>query len=135
MNTMIYIFKVIHYYWPMYLATFILYVLKYMHLILLIIFCTRVSVKSSLKKVSLKSRSIKLYWDVRKRYQMQNISSYLSIWEIIQKIAWIVLNKVFLFSNILQKHFCEYIKMENSNPKDENIEIKYLNNMWKNQFL
>ena len=34
-----------------------------------------------------------------------------------------------------QKNFCEYIRMENPGYKNENINRKYLNNMWKNEFV
>ena len=44
------------------------------------------------------------------------------------------INKVFFVFKILN-FFGEYIMMENSNYKNENIERKYLNNMRKNQFL
>ena len=36
---------------------------------------------------------------------------------------------------IFSKSFREYIRMGNSNYKNENIETKYFNNMRKNQFL
>ena len=41
------------------------------------------------------------------------------------------INKVFFVFKILN-FFGEYIMMENSNYKNENIERKYLNNMRKN---
>ena len=40
----------------------------------------------------------------------------------------------FVFESFL-KNFREYLRMENSNYKSENIEAKYLNNMRKNRFL
>ena len=39
----------------------------------------------------------------------------------------------YCFKNL--EFFREYIKMENPNYKNQNIERKYLNNMQKNQFL
>ena len=47
------------------------------------------------------------------------------------EIAW---NFFILFSKNLNL-FCQYIRMENPNNKNENTEIKYLNNILKNQFL
>ena len=44
------------------------------------------------------------------------------------EIMWFLFPKVFNF-------FLEYIRMENPNYKNENIERKYLNIMRKNQFL
>ena len=41
---------------------------------------------------------------------------------------------IFVFKNF-SKIFWEYVKMENSNYKNKNIETKYLSNMRKNQFL
>ena len=41
---------------------------------------------------------------------------------------------IFVFKNFF-KNSWEYIRMENSNYKNENSETKYLNNMRKDQFL
>ena len=38
-------------------------------------------------------------------------------------------------STFLFLNFCEYIRIKNLNYKNKNIERKYLNNMWKKQFL
>ena len=46
-----------------------------------------------------------------------------------------VLNIIFSVFKNFWKFFCEYIRMENPNYKNENIEKKHLNNMQKNQFL
>ena len=35
----------------------------------------------------------------------------------------------------LWKNFCDYIRMKNQDYKNENIERKYSENMWNNQFL
>ena len=43
-------------------------------------------------------------------------------------------SNIFVFKNFF-KNSWEYIRMENSNYKNENSETKYLNNMWKDQFL
>ena len=56
------------------------------------------------------------------------------------KLLKIILSKISLlklfFSFIhFPQNFCEYIRMENQDCKNENIEIKYLENMWNNQFL
>ena len=40
----------------------------------------------------------------------------------------------FRFIN-LWKNFCDYIRMKNQDYKNENIERKYSENMWNNQFL
>ena len=40
----------------------------------------------------------------------------------------------FLFLIFFSKNFREYIRMENPNYENEEIEKKYLNNMQKNQF-
>ena len=56
--------KQIHYCLQMYLNTLEICVLKYMNLILLIFFCTRISMASLLKKDNSKSRIINRYWYV-----------------------------------------------------------------------
>ena len=68
-------------YHPMYLETFEVNASKYMNLILLIFFCTAISIARSLKKDKSTIRTIKrhLYINGRKRYQRWNISYYSSI--------------------------------------------------------
>ena len=46
------------------------------------------------------------------------------------KITWLVLNTMFFLF-----HFHEYKTMENPGYKNENIERKYLSNVWTNQLL
>ena len=46
------------------------------------------------------------------------------------KITWLVLNTMFFLF-----HFHEYKIMENPGYKNENIERKYLSNVWTNQLL
>ena len=51
------------------------------------------------------------------------------------KNAWVVLNAIFFVFKNFSKNFHEYIRMEDSTYKNENIDKKFLINMWKNQFL
>ena len=60
--------------------------------------------------------SLKIIWNCSKNYLKNNILVYLCFKK---------------FSII----FCEYIRMENSNYKNKNIEIKYLKYIWKNLLL
>ena len=60
--------------------------------------------------------------------------NHLKLLKISHKITWIALNIIFYFEKFWII-FCEYIKIENSNYKSENIEIKYSHNMPKTWFL
>ena len=51
------------------------------------------------------------------------------------KINSVVLNIIFSVFKNFSKIFCKYTRMENPSYKNKNIERKYLNNMWKSQFL
>ena len=55
--------------------------------------------------------------------------------EITHKITWIILNIISYAFKSFSKNFGEYIRMENPSYKNGNIERKYLNDTWRNQFI
>ena len=55
--------------------------------------------------------------------------------KLLKKITWIVLNTIFFNLKKFFKNFREYIRMENLDYKNENIERKFLEYMQNNQFL
>ena len=65
-----------------------------------------------------------------------NLCEYVRVENPSYKITWNhSKNIIFSVFRKFVKYFSEYKRMENLNYKNENIERKYLKNMWKNQFL
>ena len=71
--------------------------------------------------------------DFHEYIRMDN-PSYKMAWNH-SKINSVVLNIIFSVLKNFSKIFCKYTRMENPSYKNKNIERKYLNNMWKSQFL
>ena len=71
-----------------------------------------------MKVIWISSESLEITWNC-----LKSLKKSLALF-------WI---KYFCFQKFF-KNFFEYIKMEKSNHKNENIETKYLNIMQKNQF-